>query len=95
MRQIQYQKVPLNKKPKQITNTEPDGKTTGTINNPFVTSETKSGKSYQIWMDNGNIYGSKPGINLGNMRNLKEITDFTSQGFKDFDEVRDYLKKYF
>lgn len=73
----------------------PDGKTTGTMDHPFVTSETKSGKPYQIWMDNGRIYGSKPGINLGNFRNLREITDFSKYGFKDFDEVRDYLKMYF
>ena len=64
-----------------------------THDNPLVTTETKSGKPYQIWESNGRIYGSLPGKQ--DSRNVRDIRDFTSSGFETLDEVKDYIKKYF
>lgn len=64
-----------------------------THDNPLVTTETKSGKPYQIWESNGRIYGSLPGKQ--DSRNARDIRDFTSSGFETLDEVKDYIKKYF
>lgn len=64
-----------------------------THDNPLVTTETKSGKPYQIWESNGRIYGSLPGQQ--NSRDARAIKDFTGAGFDTLDEVKDYIKKYF
>lgn len=64
-----------------------------THDKPLVTTNTKSGKPYQIWEDNGRIYGSLPGQQ--NSHDARAVKDFTSAGFDNLDEVKDYIKKYF
>ena len=64
-----------------------------THDNPLITSDTKSGQRYQIWENNGKIYGSLPGKQ--DSRNVRDVTDFSAAGFKNLDEVKDYIKKYF
>ena len=64
-----------------------------TKDKPLVTSDTKSGRPYQLWENNGKIYGSVPGQQ--DSRDARAVKDFTSAGFDSLDEVKDYIKKYF
>ena len=64
-----------------------------THSNPLVINDTKSGKPYQVWEDNGRIYGSQPGKQ--DSRFVNDIKDFSAAGFTSLDEVKDYIKQYF
>ena len=66
---------------------------TPTHSSPLVINDTKSGRPYQVWEDNGRIYGSKPGKQ--NSRFISDIYDFSAAGFTSLDEVKDYIKQYF
>lgn len=63
----------------------------GSYTKPLVI--TRGSESYQIWAEGSHIKGSMPGKQ--DSHNVRDIKDFTQNGFDKFDEVKDYVKKYF
>lgn len=63
----------------------------GSYTKPLVISN--GSESYQIWAEGSHIKGSLPGKQ--DSHNARDINDFTQFGFDSFDEVKDYVKKYF
>lgn len=63
----------------------------GSYTKPLVISN--GSESYQLWVEGTHIKGSMLGKQ--DSHNARDIKDFTQSGFGNFDEVKDYVKKYF